>query len=122
MSVRASRNTVAFTAFCALVGFVGGGGAARFPIRGESMGTVGLALLLNIATFVWFHNDSERRGYPRSNALNIGFVGAGLLVVPYYLVKSRGFKRGLLAIVGALLIYLLCLAMAVVGAALATPR
>jgi hypothetical protein len=85
------------------------------------MGTVGIALLLNIATFVWFYNDSARRGYRRSNALNIGFVGAGFLVVPYYLVKSRGLKRGLLAMVGALLIYLFSLVMAFVGAVLIRP-
>lgn len=71
------------------------------------MGYFGSALLLSFATFVWFRNDASLRSYTRSTVLNIGFVGLGFLVLPYYLLKSRGLKSGVLAIGVGVFIYLL---------------
>ena len=98
--------TLVLLAFSALIGVVSGAGHAQFNIGGGySMGEVGDALYLSIATFMWCREDSWRRSYIRSNGFYISFVGLTMLVLPYYLVKTRGLGRGLVAIGVALLIY-----------------
>ena len=110
------RPTLALALFGASVGFVSGCGLAQFRIPGfESMGFFGSALLLSFATFIWFRDDALTRSYTRSTALNIGFVGLCFLVLPYYLIKSRGLRRGAIAIGIAASIYLLYNFSAVMG-------
>jgi hypothetical protein len=45
--------------------------------------------------FFWFRLDSDERGYRRSPLLNAGVVGLGIVVLPYYFFRSRGFAGGL---------------------------
>lgn len=97
------KPATALLAFCAVVGFISGCGAAQFG-GGFSIGTACSVLLLSIATFAWFRDDSSRRSYKRSAILNIAFVGL-TLVVPYYLLRSRGIKGGTIAIGAAISIY-----------------
>jgi hypothetical protein len=109
--------TVALTLFYASVGFVSGCGLAQFRIPGyDSIGGVAGALLLSIATFIWFRADSFQRSFRRSTALDIAFVGLTALVLPYYLFKSRGLKAGLKAIGAGLSIYILYALAAGMGA------
>lgn len=110
------RPTLALALFCVSVGFVSGCGLAHFRLPGfESMGFFGGALLLSFATFAWFREDALARSYTRSRALDIGFVGLSFLILPYYLIKSRGLKRGVIAIGIAASMYLLYNFSAVVG-------
>jgi hypothetical protein len=97
--VRSVSPTFALALFCAAVGFVSGCDLAHFRIAGyDSIGAMSGVLLLSIATFVWFRTNSLRRSLGPSSALNIAFVGLTLLVLPYYLIGSRGMKAGLIAI------------------------
>jgi hypothetical protein len=100
--------TLALTLFYALVGFVSGCGLAQFRIPGyASIGAIAGALLLSIATFMWFRADATQRSFHRSAGLNVAFVGLTLFVLPYYLIRSRGPKAGLIAIGAGLSIYVL---------------
>src|SRR5277367_6136634 len=102
------RPALVLTMFYALVGFVSGCGLAQFRLPGyESMGAFANVLLLNMATFAWFRNDASQQSYPRSAVLNVGVVGLSLLALPYYLLKSRGLKRGVMAIGLGVSIFLL---------------
>ena len=115
--MKAPSPTRAVTLFYALVGFASGCGLAQFRIPGyDSIGAVAAGLLLSIAAFIWFSADSFRRSFRRSAILDVAFVGLTALVLPYYLVRSRGLKAGLIAIGAGLSIYLLYLFAVVVGA------
>ncbi len=110
------RPTLALTWFYALVGFVSGCGLAQFRIPGyDSMGAFAGVLLLSIATFIWFRADAFGRSFRRSSALNVAFVGLTMLVLPYYLIRSRGLRAGLTAIGAGLSIYVLYILATVMG-------
>jgi hypothetical protein len=111
-----AHPTKALTIFCALVGLVSGFGIAQFRIPGyQSLGALMGALLISIATFAWLRADSSHRGFTRSRVFDVAFVGLTFLVLPYYLVRSRGLKAGVGAIGVAVLIYLLYLAAMLFG-------
>ena len=67
--------------------------------------------------FLWYRLDAQKRGFRRSKMLNTGIAGITTLALPYYLFRSRGFLKGLAAIVLALLLFLGTLFMIIVGAA-----
>ena len=56
--------------------------------------------------FVWYKLDADQHGYKRSPWLNIGVVGVAFLVLPYYFLRSRGFKRGSIATLAMLGVFL----------------
>ena len=115
--MRSLSPTRALTLVYALVGFVSGCGLAQFRIPGyDSIGAIAGTLLLSIATFAWFRADSFQRSFRRSVTLDIAFVGLTMLVLPYYLVKSRGLKAGIMAIGAGLSIYVLHALATVMGA------
>jgi hypothetical protein len=88
------------------VGFTSGIGLAQFKLPGyESIGSLFGALMINIAIFAWFRIDSERQLFARSPGFNIAFVGITPLLLPYYLVRTRGMRGGMRAIGIATLIY-----------------
>lgn len=80
-----------------------------------SIGAIAGSLLLSIATFTWFRADSFQRSFRRSAVLDAAFVGLTLFVLPYYLIRSRGLKTGILAIGVGVAIYLLYGLAAIVG-------
>lgn len=103
--------------FYALVGFVSGCGIAQFKITGfNSMGAITGAFFLSVATFVWFRTDSYQRSFHRSAALDVAFVGLTLIVLPYYLIKSRGLRSGLKAMAAGFSIYVLNIFATAIGA------
>jgi len=115
--MRSLSPTLALTLFYALVGFVSGCGLAQFRIPGYgSIGAIAGGLLLSIATFIWFRADSFQRSFGRSATLDVAFVGLTILVLPYYLIKSRGLKAGIMAIGAGLSIYVLYALATVMGA------
>lgn len=112
----ARSPTVALTLFCALTGFASGCGLAQFRIPGYgSIGAFAGVLILNIAAFTWFRADSFQRSFRRSSILDIAFAGLTVLVLPYYLIRSRGLRAGLMAIGAALSIYVAYLIAIVMG-------
>ena len=115
--MRSLSPTLALTLFYVLVGFVSGCGLAQYKIPGYgSIGAFAGALLLSIATFTWFRADAFQRSFRRYPALDVAFVGLTALVLPYYLIKSRALKAGLVAIGGGLSIYVLYALATVTGA------
>jgi len=64
---------------------------------------VGLAFV-----FAWYRIDARERSYPHSIGLNIAIVAVTIVAFPYYLFRSRGFRRGLIALGGAVVF---CVAM-----------
>jgi hypothetical protein len=114
--MRSVSPTLTLALFYALVGFVTGCGLSQFRIVGyDSIGALAGVLLLSIATFIWFRADSLQRSFRRSSTLNIAFVGLTLLVLPYYLIRTRGIKTGLMAVGAGLSIYVLYVFATVVG-------
>jgi hypothetical protein len=115
--MRSLSPTLALTLFYVLVGFVSGCGLAQFGIPGYgSIGAIAATLLLSIATFIWFRADSFRRSFRRYATLNVAFVGLTLIVLPYYLIKSRGLEAGIMAIGAGLSINVLYSLATVLGA------
>ncbi|MEM6998753.1 MAG: hypothetical protein AAF419_02815, partial [Pseudomonadota bacterium] len=44
--------------------------------------------------FAWYYYDSDIRGYKRTHLLNIFIIAVSIFSIPYYLYKTRGFKKG----------------------------
>ena len=47
--------------------------------------------------FWWYHADKRERNYEAGPFMNVGVVAASVLALPIYFVRSRGWKRGMLA-------------------------
>lgn len=69
--------------------------------------------------FCWYHIDTNERNYKRTILLNIGIIGFGFIAFPYYFLRSRGLKKGLLAIFLLLLIIVFWAATFYIGASVA---
>ena len=71
----------------------------------EMLSTYGLAetALSLIALFWWFHLDKAERNYRAGKLMNAGVLLFAAIALPIYFVRSRGWKRGGIAILCALL-------------------
>ena len=67
----------------------------------SNYGLVETALSI-IALFCWFHLDKAEHNYRAGKLLNAGVLVFAALALPIYLVRSRGWKRGGMAILWAL--------------------
>jgi hypothetical protein len=101
-----NRPTIALTVFVAVVGLIAGCGIGHFKIA-ASIGSLVCVILLSVAVFAWFREDASRLLYRRSFVFNIAFVSLTIIVLPYYLFRSRGLWSGLGAIGVAALIYII---------------
>ena len=64
-----------------------------------------LALLSMIVMLLcWYHQDSNLRHFQRHKMLNIVILGAAIIGIPYYLIRSRPKGKKIIAI-GWLLTY-----------------
>jgi TonB family protein len=82
------------------------------------------ALSQTFLIFLWYRIDAQRRGFRRSGMLNISVAAFTSLAIPYYLLRSRGFLGGLVAL-GLSILLLLCIVLSaglgvIVGDTLAT--
>jgi hypothetical protein len=73
-----------------------------------------LSLVAAFLVFFWYRLDSDQLQYRRSVWLNVGVIALGIVALPYYFFRSRGFKRGMLA---TLLFFLSILGWAALGVA-----
>src|SRR3954452_18238383 len=73
--------------------------------RVEMLSSYGLAetALSLIALFWWFHLDKAEHNYRAGKLMNAGVLIFAAIALPIYLVRSRGWKRGGIAILWALL-------------------
>lgn len=72
--------------------------------RVELLSSYGLAetALSLIALFWWFHLDKADHHYQAGRLMNAGVLIAAVIALPIYLVRSRGWQRGGIAILFAL--------------------
>ena len=102
--------------FCALMGFAIGCGQAQFRHGGDyTAGELGSVFLLTLAIFAWTREDAWRRSYRRSIGFNISLIGLTIFALPYYLFKTRGLGRGLIAVALIFAVYLLVAVSMVLG-------
>ncbi len=73
--------------------------------------TLWLLMVFSLLIFLWYRIDAKQIEYPQSVVLNVGIVVLHLVALPYYFFRSRGLKKGfvavglyILTILGALLL------------------
>ena len=73
--------------------------------RVEMLSGYGIAdtVLSLIAIFVWYHLDKDEQHYRAGMLMNAGVLVAAIVALPIYLIRSRGWKRGAIAIAWAAL-------------------
>src|SRR3954470_10099568 len=59
------------------------------------------SFLALLPLYWWYHLDKEERGYRAGPYMNVGMVAAAIIALPIYLVRSRGWRNGVKAIVFA---------------------
>ena len=64
---------------------------------------LGETLLSLIVLFWWFHLDKADYNYQAGRLMNAGVLLLAAITLPIYLIRSRGWKRGAMAIGVALL-------------------
>jgi hypothetical protein len=66
---------------------------------------LGLTLVAISLIFWWYHVDKRERGYQAGPLMNAGVVALSMVALPVYFIRSRGWKRGLLATLVAAAIF-----------------
>jgi len=91
-------NTILFTLFI-LSGLAAGMLAEYLSPNDEfAQGDLPILIISVIVIFYWYHTDSNKLNYKRPLLLNILVIAFSILAIPYYLYKTRGFKKGSVAI------------------------
>jgi hypothetical protein len=83
----------------------------------DPFGPYGLAdALLSLAPiFWWYHIDKHERNYRAGPLMNVGMVALVIVAMPVYLIRSRGWKRGMIASLLALALFGATLALGELG-------
>ena len=76
------------------------------PYHPSEAATAILVVLFALTTFAWFRADAIQRAYRRSPFLNVAVFGLAAVALPYYFVRSRGWSQGLIAILGAVGVFI----------------
>lgn len=110
------RKTQVLWAF-AVVSFVAGAN----PLVASSAEPPGLAQLAPVFAMVfliylWYRLDADERRFARSPLLDVAVVMVAALAIPYYLVQSRGWQHGQIAILKAILVALGSIVLSTLGA------
>ncbi len=103
--VTKAPNTVYFVVSTLLLGFIDGA-TARIMYPGQALAPSSFAIgvVALFITFVWYRLDSDSRAYRRSLLSSAAVIGVGILALPYYFFRTRGFRRGAIATLIFLLI------------------
>lgn len=79
-----------------------------YPGIAMPLPAVVFTILGALLIFAWYRLDANQIGYKRSPWLNVGVIGLAIISLPYYFLRSRGAKRGFVAI-GIMLLALVAL-------------
>lgn len=82
-----------------LAGFADGA-THQLTAPGEAFGRsdIVFSVIATLLIFIWYRFDSDERSYRRSPFLSVAVVALSVLALPYYFYKSRGFRRGSVAV------------------------
>ena len=85
--------------------------------RVESYGAweIGETLVSLVLVFWWYHVDKAEHGYKAGPLMNGGMLLVLAVAMPIYLVRSRGWKRGAIAIAVAAAIFVVLLGLGEAG-------
>lgn len=67
---------------------------------------LGLVFAMVFLIFLWYRIDADQRGFQRTALLNVAIVMIAAVAVPYYLIRSRGWQEGQLAVLKAIGVFL----------------
>jgi peptidoglycan/LPS O-acetylase OafA/YrhL len=72
--------------------------------RVESFGTfaMGETVVSLVILFWWYHVDKQERNYRAGPLMNGAVLALAIVALPVYFIRSRGWKKGALAIAVAL--------------------
>jgi len=59
---------------------------------------IGGAVLSLLPIYWWYHLDKAEQNYRAGRLMNVGLAAAAIVVLPIYLLRSRGWRRGGIAI------------------------
>ncbi|MGY0653075.1 hypothetical protein ACW7GZ_14690 [Luteimonas sp. A537] len=99
-------QTIAVVLFGVLSFATGAVGQLMYPgldLSPVDLWTMPVFLLL---VFWWYRLDTTQLGYRRTPWLNVGVIAVAVLALPYYFFRSRGLKRGLLATIIMLAVFI----------------
>ena len=94
------RNTTAGFVLLTLALGLGSGAVNMWLYPGNPVpnSTIVFVIAYAFVAFLWVRSDSDKMGYYRSPIFTVAVVGASALAIPYYLLRTRGIKRGTLAV------------------------
>ena len=100
----------------AVVSFVSGAHAASSGVT-EVAGPIELGLVFAMISliFLWYRIDADQHGFKRSAFMNVSIVMVAAIAVPYYLIRSRGWQHGQIAVLKAVLVFLGSIALSALG-------
>jgi hypothetical protein len=55
-------------------------------------------VIATLLIFMWYRFDSDEKSYRRTPFLSVAIVAVSFVALPYYFWKSRGFRRGSVAV------------------------
>ncbi|HXI38029.1 MAG TPA: hypothetical protein VNH80_14055 [Burkholderiales bacterium] len=73
------------------------------------------ALVSLAPIFWWYHMDKQERNYRAGPLMNVGMVALTIVAMPVYFVRSRGWKRGTISSLLALVVFGATLALGELG-------
>jgi hypothetical protein len=98
---------VAALPVCALLVGLTDRAPERMLDRDSLFSTVMAAVCVALVVF-WYRTDSNERGYHRGWGLSIAMVLVTAFALPWYMIRSRAGARGLLTLVKATGVFILC--------------
>ena len=76
------------------------------PMDTANAYTFGTALLTVFLIYWWYVLDKRERQFPAGMVQNVGIIFLSPIALPVYLIRSRGWGKGLVATLGAVVMFL----------------
>ena len=99
-----------------VVSFVSGAHAASAAVSEMAQAIdLGLVFAMISLIFLWYRIDADQYGFKRTVFMNVSIVMVAAIAVPYYLIRSRGWQHGQIAVLKAVLVFLGSIALSALG-------
>lgn len=74
------------------------GAVSQYTAHGMVLSPSDMVFMLaaTVLIFTWYYVDAKQINYRRSPLLDIGIIAICLIALPYYFLRSRGFKKSML--------------------------